>query len=51
LKILETPEMKERFVRAGVQIAPMNTQQFTELYTSDIARWKVVIEKAKIKLD
>jgi tripartite-type tricarboxylate transporter receptor subunit TctC len=51
LKILETPEIKERFVKAGVQIAPMNTQQFTELYSSDIARWKVVIEKAKIKLD
>ena len=51
LKILETPEMKDRFVKAGVQIAPMNTQQFTELYSSDIARWKVVIEKAKIKLD
>ena len=51
LKILETPEMKDRFVKAGVQIAPMNTQQFTELYNSDIARWKVVIEKAKIKLD
>jgi len=29
----------------------MNTQQFTELYNSDIARWKVVIDKAKIKLD
>ncbi|MES2586806.1 MAG: tripartite tricarboxylate transporter substrate binding protein [Pseudomonadota bacterium] len=51
LKILDTPEMKERFIKAGVQIAPMNTQQFTELYASDIARWKVVIEKAKIKLD
>jgi tripartite-type tricarboxylate transporter receptor subunit TctC len=51
LKILDTPEMKERFIKAGVQIAPMNTQQFTELYTSDIARWKVIIERAKIKLD
>ncbi|MBU3583197.1 tripartite tricarboxylate transporter substrate binding protein [Polynucleobacter sp. 15G-AUS-farblos] len=51
LKILETPEMKDRFVKAGVQIAPLNTQQFTDLYNSDIARWKVVIEKAKIKLD
>jgi len=51
LKILETPEMKERFQKAGVQIAPMNTQQFSDLYFSDIARWKVVIEKAKIKLD
>ena len=51
LKILETAEMKERFQKAGVQIAPMNTQQFSDLYSSDIARWKVVIEKAKIKLD
>lgn len=51
LKILDTPEMKERFQKAGVQIAPMNTQQFSDLYFSDIARWKVVIDKAKIKLD
>jgi tripartite-type tricarboxylate transporter receptor subunit TctC len=51
LKILDTSEMKERFQKAGVQIAPMNTQQFTDLYNNDIARWKVVIEKAKIKLD
>lgn len=51
LKILEIPEMKDRFQKAGVQIAPMNTQQFSDLYFSDIARWKVVIEKAKIKLD
>jgi tripartite-type tricarboxylate transporter receptor subunit TctC len=51
LKILETPEMKDRFQKAGVQVAPMNTQQFSDLYFSDIARWKVVIEKARIKLD
>ena len=51
LKILDTPEMKERFQKAGVQIAPMNTVQFNDLYNSDIARWKAVIEKAKIKLD
>jgi tripartite-type tricarboxylate transporter receptor subunit TctC len=51
LKILDTPEMKERFQKAGVQIAPMNTAQFSDLYFSDIARWKVVMEKAKIKLD
>jgi tripartite-type tricarboxylate transporter receptor subunit TctC len=51
LKFLDTSEVKERFMKAGVQIAPMNTQQFTDLYNSDIARWKVVIEKAKIKLD
>ena len=51
LKILETPEMRDRFQKAGVQIAPMNMQQFSDLYFSDIARWKVVIERAKIKLD
>ncbi|NQW70117.1 MAG: tripartite tricarboxylate transporter substrate binding protein [Betaproteobacteria bacterium] len=51
LKILDTPEMKERFIKAGVQVAPLNTQQFADLYSSDIARWKVVIEKSKIKLD
>ena len=49
--MLDTPELKERFIKAGVQIAPLNTQQFTELYNSDIARWKIVIEKVKIKLD
>jgi tripartite-type tricarboxylate transporter receptor subunit TctC len=51
LKMLDTPEMKERFQKAGVQISPMNTQQFTDLYNTEIARWKVVIEKSKIKLD
>ena len=51
LKMLDTPELKERFIKAGVQIAPLNTQQFTELYNSDIARWKIVIEKEKIQLD
>lgn len=51
LKALEKPELKERFVKAGIQIAPMDTQVFSNLYTSDIARWKVVLEKAGIKLN
>ena len=51
LKMLETPDLKERLVKAGVQIAPLNAQQFSELYNSDIARWNIVIEKVKIKLD
>ena len=51
LKIMESPELKERFVKAGVQIAPLNQTQFSELYFADIERWKRVIEKTKIKLD
>ena len=51
LKILSTPEMKERFIKAGIQIDAINTQQFTNLYINDIARWKLIIEKSKIILD
>jgi len=51
LKVMESPELKERFVKAGVQIAPLNQIQFSELYFADIERWKRVIEKSKIKLD
>ena len=51
LNILGTPEMKDRFIKAGVQIAPLNQTQFSELYFSDITRWKRVMEKANIKLD
>ena len=51
LKVLDTPEMKDRFVKAGVQIAPLNQARFSDLYFSDITRWKRVMEKANIKLD
>ena len=51
LKVLDTPEMKERFIKAGVQIAPLNQARFSDLYFSDIIRWKRVIEKSNIKLD
>ncbi|BEI43330.1 MULTISPECIES: Bug family tripartite tricarboxylate transporter substrate binding protein [unclassified Polynucleobacter] len=51
MRLLDTPELKDRFIKAGVQIAPMNTQQFTDLYNSDIVRWKSVIEKSKIQLN
>lgn len=51
LKILESPELKERFIKAGVQIAPLNQAQYSDLYFSDIERWKKVIEKAKITLN
>jgi tripartite-type tricarboxylate transporter receptor subunit TctC len=51
MKALEKPELKERFIKAGIQIAPMDTQQFTNLYISDIDRWKAVLKKAGIKLN
>ena len=51
LKVLDTPEMKDRFIKSGVQIAPLNQARFSDLYFSDITRWKRVMEKSNIKLD
>ena len=51
LKVLDTPEMKDRFAKSGVQIAPLSQTRFSELYYADITRWKRVIEKSNIKLD
>jgi tripartite-type tricarboxylate transporter receptor subunit TctC len=51
LKLLEDPVMRERLAKAGAQVAPMSSARFSELYLSDIARWKRVISSAKIKLE
>ncbi len=51
LKLLDDPAMRERLTKAGAQITPMNRAAFTELYLGDIARWKVIIPAAKIKLE
>ena len=51
LKLLDDPAMRERLTKAGAQITPMNRVGFTELYLGDIARWKIIIPAAKIKLE
>ena len=51
LKLLDDPAMRERLTKAGAQIMPLNRAGFTELYLGDIARWKVIIPAAKIKLE
>ena len=51
LKLLDDPAMRERLTKAGAQITPLNRAGFTELYLGDIARWKVIIPAAKIKLE
>ena len=51
LKLLDDPAMRDRLSKAGAQITPLNRAGFTELYLGDIARWKVIIPAAKIKLE
>jgi tripartite-type tricarboxylate transporter receptor subunit TctC len=51
LKILVNPEIKDRFLKAGIQLDPLTAQQFSELYFSDIARWKALLERSKIPMN
>ena len=51
LKLLDDPAMRERLTKAGAQITPLNRAAFTDLYLGDIARWKIIIPAAKIKLE
>ncbi len=51
LKLLDDPVMRERLTKAGTHITPMNRSRFTELYLGDIARWKIIIPAAKIKME
>lgn len=51
LKLLDDPTMRERLTKAGAQITPLNRAGFTDLYLGDIARWKIIIPAAKIKLE
>jgi len=51
LKMLADPAMQERFAKAGVTVAPLNRAEFAKMYFNDIARWKLVIPKAGIKLE
>ncbi|MDQ6917695.1 MAG: tripartite tricarboxylate transporter substrate binding protein [Pseudomonadota bacterium] len=45
---LATPELKQKLEAAGITPLPMSPAQFTELIKSDIARWRTVINDAKI---
>jgi tripartite-type tricarboxylate transporter receptor subunit TctC len=51
LKLLDDPAMRERLNKAGAQITPLNRAGFTDLYLGDIARWKIIIPAAGIKLE
>jgi tripartite-type tricarboxylate transporter receptor subunit TctC len=47
-KALASPELKQKFETAGITPLPMSPTQFTDLIKADIARWRTVINDAKI---
>jgi tripartite-type tricarboxylate transporter receptor subunit TctC len=50
-RILNTPEMKEVFLREGAEPTPMSAAQFAATIRSEIAGWKKVAARANIKAE
>ena len=50
-RILNTPEMKQVFLREGAEPAPMSVAQFAATIRNEIAGWKTVAAKANIKAE
>lgn len=48
-KIVESPQMKEFFLREGAEPAPMKSAEFEVFIAAEIERWKMVAKAADIK--
>jgi tripartite-type tricarboxylate transporter receptor subunit TctC len=51
VKIITSPEVKERFGKAGIDVVAGTPEQFGELLKSEVARWARVVQDANIKAD
>ena len=51
VKILTSPEVKERFGRMGVDVVAGSPEQFSQFLKSEVGRWAKVIQDAGIKAD
>jgi tripartite-type tricarboxylate transporter receptor subunit TctC len=51
VKILTSPEIKERFGKIGVEVVAGTPEQFSSFLRSEVARWAKVIQDAGIKAD
>jgi tripartite-type tricarboxylate transporter receptor subunit TctC len=51
VKILTSPEIKERFGKAGVDVVAGTPEQFSAYLKGEVARWAKVVQDANIKAD
>jgi tripartite-type tricarboxylate transporter receptor subunit TctC len=51
VKILQSPEVKERFLKQGVDVQTGTPEQFDAFVKSEVARWAKVIKDAGIRAD
>ena len=49
VKLLKTPQMKNEFLAAGVEVVADTPEEFAKVIRSEIARWSEVIAKAGIR--
>ena len=48
LTVLNTPEVRERYVSQGMDVVPTSPAEFDKLIRSEIAKWTQVVKAAKI---
>ena len=51
VKVLTSPEVKQRIANSGVDVVASSPEQFGALLKSEVARWAKVIQEAGIKAD
>ena len=51
VRILTSPEVKERFGKAGVDVVAGTPEHFAQFLRSEVARWAKVVQEAGIKAD
>jgi len=51
VKILASPEIKERFGKMGVEVVAGTPEHFSQYLTSEVSRWAKVVQEASIKAD
>lgn len=50
-KILQMPDVKERFAVAAIDTSGGAPEQFAALTKADLPRWAAIVKKANIKAD
>jgi len=51
VKVLNSPDIKDRFAKQGVEVRTSTPEQFSEFLKNEVARWARVIKDAGIKAD
>jgi tripartite-type tricarboxylate transporter receptor subunit TctC len=51
VRVLNLPDVKERFFKAGAEVVASSSEQFAAIIKSDIVRMSKVIKDAGIKVD